>query len=54
MKTEIKFIVGSICILFIFAFVWGTITGDWSAYEKVEMAFLILTGVYLEQLVQFG
>lgn len=54
MKAGIKYIVGSICLLSIFAFVWGTVTGDWFAYEKVDMAFFILTGIFLGQYVQFG
>jgi hypothetical protein len=54
LKVGTNFIVGSICLTEIFSFVWGTVTGDWHAFEKVNMAFCIITGIYLGQFIQLG
>jgi hypothetical protein len=54
LKVGTKFMVGSICLIEIFAFVWGTVTGDWQSFEKVNMGFCILTGIYLGQFIQLS
>jgi hypothetical protein len=54
LKKERLIIVGSICLLEIIAFSWGTVTGDWHALEKVHTGFLVLTALYVGQFIQLG